>query len=158
MIRFQRKKYTKRALCRSQKNESSKKILSIMSKRIGWNYFKINQCYMRSVKYFNSTTSTNLIKSNKSPSKPNWKCKFNHRKIIITGDMNLCSLIWAEPKFPRKKLSEPILECLEQNGLLIQNIWMTYQAYMLKNWNIPESTLDHVYINIYSSHLIVFVV
>ena len=68
-------------------------------------------------------------------------------KIIITGDINLCSNKWAEISYIRKNISRPLLECLNQHGMSLADIGTTYQAdHILNNGTIPESALDHVYI------------
>ena len=69
-------------------------------------------------------------------------------KIIITGDINLCSNKWAEISYIRKNISRPLLECLNQHGMSLADIGTTYQAdHILNNGTIPESDLDHVYID-----------
>ena len=71
-----------------------------------------------------------------------------YEKIVITGDVNLCATSWSDVNYARKKLSQPLLECLKQHGLEVQDIGSTYLAdHVLKYGSIPESSLDHVYIS-----------
>ena len=48
-------------------------------------------------------------------------------KLIITGDVNLCSSKWAETNYTRKNVARPVIECINQHGLIIANIGATYQ-------------------------------
>ena len=67
-------------------------------------------------------------------------------KMIITGDANLCSEKWLSDEFDRKSIANPLLQCLEQNGLEVQKVGLTYQAdHMLPNGTVTSSALDHVY-------------
>ena len=69
-----------------------------------------------------------------------------YEKVIITGDINLCSSKWADVNYLRKNIARPLLECINQHGLIIADIGVTYQAdHVLKDGTIPESCLDHVY-------------
>ena len=68
------------------------------------------------------------------------------RKIIVLGDANLCAEKWLEIDYRRKSVAQPLIQCLELNGLRIQNVGPTYQAdHMQENGRIAESSLDHVY-------------
>ena len=67
-------------------------------------------------------------------------------KIIITGDANLCANKWLTEEYDRKSVAQPLIHCLEQNGLSIQDIGVTFQAdHMLPSGAVAESALDHVY-------------
>ena len=44
------------------------------------------------------------------------------------GDANLCATKWLHDNYDRKSVAQPLLQCLEQNGLDIQDIGLTYQA------------------------------
>ena len=67
-------------------------------------------------------------------------------KLILTGDVNLWSSKWAETNYIRKNVARPVLESINQHGLIIADIGATYQAdHILKDGTIPESSLDHVY-------------
>ena len=71
-----------------------------------------------------------------------------YEKVVITGDVNLCSSKWEDTNYLRKNVSRPLLECLSRQGLIIEDIGTTYQAdHILKNGSIPESCLDHVYLS-----------
>ena len=68
-----------------------------------------------------------------------------YEKIIITGDVNLCSSKWSDTNYVRKNISTPLLESINQHGLMIANVGPTYQAdHVLKDGSTPESSLDHV--------------
>ena len=48
--------------------------------------------------------------------------------------------------FDRKSIAQPLLQCLEQNGLEVQNVRLTYQSdHMLPSGRVPQSALDHMY-------------
>jgi exonuclease III len=68
------------------------------------------------------------------------------KKIIVTGDANLCTKKWLAEDYDRKSVAQPLLHCLEQNGLRVQDIGMTFQAdHLQPNGQVAESALDHVY-------------
>ena len=62
--------------------------------------------------------------------------------------MNLCSFKWEENNYARKKVANPLLNCIKRNGLVIQNVGNTF---MSEKSNVPdvakESAIDHVYIS-----------
>ena len=67
-------------------------------------------------------------------------------KMIITGDANLCSEKWLKDDYDRKSTAQPLLQCLEINGLEVQKVGLTYQSdHLLPNGILPQSALDHVY-------------
>ena len=67
-------------------------------------------------------------------------------KMIITGDANLCSDKWKMDNYNMKSIANPLLECLEQNGLQIQYVGKTYQAdHTSADGTVASSALDHVY-------------
>ena len=67
-------------------------------------------------------------------------------KMIIMGDANLCSEKWKMDNYDMKSIANPLLECLEQNGLQIQQVGKTYQAdHTSANGTVASSALDHVY-------------
>ena len=67
-------------------------------------------------------------------------------KMIITGDANLCAQKWKLADFDKKSIANPLLECLEQNGLQINNVGLTYQAdHASASGDVAHSALDHVY-------------
>ena len=67
-------------------------------------------------------------------------------KMVILGDVNLCSEKWLSEDYDRKSVSQPLLRCLEQNGLQVQDVGLTYQAdHVLPDGSVPSSALDHVY-------------
>ena len=69
-------------------------------------------------------------------------------KIVVTGDANLCANKWLSDDYDRKSVAQPLLHCLEENGLVIQDIGITFQAdHSLPNGSVPESALDHVYVS-----------
>ena len=62
------------------------------------------------------------------------------------GDANLCATKWLDDNYDRKSVVQPLLECLEQNGLDIQDIGLTYQAdHTTLGGSLPSSAIDHVY-------------
>ena len=66
--------------------------------------------------------------------------------LIVMGDANLCASKWLSENYERKSVARPLLDCLEQNGLDIQDIGMTYQAdHATQAGILPCSALDHVY-------------
>jgi hypothetical protein len=67
-------------------------------------------------------------------------------KIIIMGDANLCSLKWGLDDYDKKSISQPLLDCLTQNGLDVQEVGNTFQAdHACQNGTVVESALDHAY-------------
>ena len=67
-------------------------------------------------------------------------------KTIIMGDANLCSTKWHNEDFDLKSISQQLIQCLEQNGLKIQDIGATYQSdHVQANGKFSHSALDHVY-------------
>ena len=67
-------------------------------------------------------------------------------KIIILGDANLCSEKWTELNYVRKSVAKPLIQCLDQNGLRVQNVGPTFQAdHIQSNGKVAESSIDHVY-------------
>ena len=67
-------------------------------------------------------------------------------KMITTGDANLCAQKWKLADFDKKSIANPLLECLEQNGLQINNVGLTYQAdHASASGDVAHSALDHVY-------------
>ena len=40
-------------------------------------------------------------------------------KLVVVGDANLCADKWKEDNFDRKSVAQPLLHCIEQNGLQI---------------------------------------
>ena len=76
-------------------------------------------------------------------------CRANSQtncKLVITGDANLCADSWEEDDYDRKSTSQPLLRCLELNGIQVQKVGATYQAdHMSKNGSVAQSALDHVY-------------
>ena len=70
----------------------------------------------------------------------------NKSKVIITGDANLCENNWKKATYTHRKVASPLINCIEQCGLKINQVGLTYQAdHMLANGKVPESALDHVY-------------
>ena len=66
--------------------------------------------------------------------------------IVILGDANLCSLKWNDPGFVNKNVAEVLKTMLEQEGLQILEIGLTYQAdHAQANGNIASSALDYIY-------------
>ena len=60
----------------------------------------------------------------------------------------MCSLKWDEPTLIYKNIANPLEECLQQCGLKVNQIGNTYMAdQVLKNWMVPESALDHIYVS-----------
>ena len=75
----------------------------------------------------------------------NSACK-ETKKIIVTGDANLCAKKWQAEDYDRKSVAQPLLHCLEQNGLKVRDIGITFQAdHMQPNGRVAESALDHAY-------------
>jgi hypothetical protein len=67
-------------------------------------------------------------------------------KLIIMGDANLCSRKWGQDDYDKKSISQPLLDCLAQNGLEVQKIGNTYQAdHASQDGTVAESALDHAY-------------
>ena len=74
------------------------------------------------------------------------RARSSTEKIISTGDANLCANKWLTEEYDRKSVAQPLIYCLEQNGLSIQDIGVTFQAdHMLPSGAVAESALDHVY-------------
>ena len=66
--------------------------------------------------------------------------------LIVKVDANLCATKWLKDDYERKSVAQPLLQCLEQNGLDIRDIGLTYQAdHMTLGGALPSSALDHVY-------------
>jgi exonuclease III len=69
-------------------------------------------------------------------------------KAIIMGDANLCSQKWQNKDFDKKNISQPLIQCLEKNGLKIQDVGTTYQSDNVQsNGKIAHTALDHVYVS-----------
>ena len=67
-------------------------------------------------------------------------------KLIVTGDANLCGDNWKKDDYDRKSVAQPLLHCLEQNGLLTHDVGTTFQAdHLQSNGSVSSSALDHVY-------------
>jgi hypothetical protein len=67
-------------------------------------------------------------------------------RIIVTGDANLCSSNWQKVDYDKKVIANPLIQCLNRNGLDIQNAGFTYQADRVgASGLIIQSALDHVY-------------
>ena len=49
-----------------------------------------------------------------------------NRGLIVLGDANLCANKWLDDDYDRKSVAQPLLECLEQNGLDIRDIGLIY--------------------------------
>ena len=59
---------------------------------------------------------------------------------------NLCAEKWQLDNFDKKSIANPLLRCLEANGMDIQNVGLTYQAdHVSSNGTWASSALDHVY-------------
>jgi len=70
----------------------------------------------------------------------------SNEKIIVMGDANLCSEKWLADDYNRKSVSQPLVQCLEQNGLEVQDVGRTYLAdHALPDGSVPTSSIDHVY-------------
>ena len=67
-------------------------------------------------------------------------------KIIIMGDANLCSNKWGRDDYDKKSISQPLIDCLTQNGMDVQELGNTFQAdHACQNGTVAESALDHAY-------------
>ena len=65
---------------------------------------------------------------------------------IIVGDANLCTEKWDDKDFLHKNVAEILRTSLDQNGLKVNNIGITYTAdHTQMNNTIAESAIDHVY-------------
>jgi hypothetical protein len=65
---------------------------------------------------------------------------------LITGDANLCADKWKLEDYDKKSIANPLLECLEQNGLQINNVGWTFQAdHISANGIVSSSSIDLVY-------------
>ena len=72
-------------------------------------------------------------------------CKTNC-DILIIGDANLCSMKWNNPDFLNQNVSIPLKIVLDQCGLSINEVGITYKGdHIQVNGNIAQSALDHVY-------------
>ena len=71
----------------------------------------------------------------------------SYEKIIITGDINLCSTKWAETSYIRKNISRPLLECLNQYGMSVEDIGTTYLRIKLQLRPIRERHENRLYID-----------
>ena len=70
------------------------------------------------------------------------------RNIMPTSlcDANLCADSWQSDDYDRKSVAQPLLDCLQRNGLQIHNTGATFQAdHLLPNGSVSTSALDHVY-------------
>ena len=68
-------------------------------------------------------------------------------RIIMLGDMNLCSRKWNQDKFKDKRVAEILRSSLEENGLVCRYLGDTFSSDIVqKNGNITTSALDHVYL------------
>ena len=66
-------------------------------------------------------------------------------KVIILGDANLCAEKWSEENYKRKSVAQPLIQCLNQNGMDINKVGVTFQADHSSNGRVAESALDHAY-------------
>ena len=67
-------------------------------------------------------------------------------RVLIVGDMNLCSEKWNEKNYRYKSLSDPLLATLDTYGLNIANIGLTYEAdHADVNGEYATSAIDHAY-------------
>ena len=74
------------------------------------------------------------------------KTNSSNSKVIIMGDANLCSNKWLNDDYDRKNIANPLLQCLDRNGLEVQNVGVTYQAdHVSTDGSLPQSAIDHVY-------------
>ena len=68
-------------------------------------------------------------------------------RVIVMGDMNLCSRKWNLDKFKDKTVAEIWKSSLEENGLTCRYLGDTFTSDIIqKNGKIASSALDHVYI------------
>ena len=71
-----------------------------------------------------------------------------NKQIIITGDANLCSRVWRNEEYKYKRISEELLDTLNQCGLKEIQLGNTYMADRLsKEGQTISSALDHVYLS-----------
>ena len=69
-----------------------------------------------------------------------------YENIMILGDANLDMNKWNEPKYKNAIVTQVLRDCLDSNGLIIENIGDTYIAnHIQKNGNISTSAIDHIY-------------
>ena len=66
-------------------------------------------------------------------------------KVIVLGDANLCTEKWSEENYIRKSVAQPLIQCLNQNGMDINEVGVTFQADHSSNGRVAESALDHAY-------------
>ena len=56
------------------------------------------------------------------------------------------TLKWMEPNYLNKKIANQLINCLQQNGIVSENVGTTFMAdHMQTNGDIAESNIDHVY-------------
>ena len=56
------------------------------------------------------------------------------------------TLKWMEPNYLNKKIANQLINCLQQNGIVSENVRTTFMAdHMQTNGDIAESNIDHVY-------------
>ena len=56
------------------------------------------------------------------------------------------TLKWIEPNYLNKKIANQLINCLQQNGIVSENVRTTFMAdHMQTNGDIAESNIDHVY-------------
>ena len=71
-----------------------------------------------------------------------------NKQIIITGDANLCSRVWRNEEYKYKRISEELLDTLNQCRLKEIQLGNTYMADRLsKEGQTISSALDHVYLS-----------
>ncbi len=70
----------------------------------------------------------------------------NKSKLIIAGDAYFCENKWKDIDYTHRKVSSPLINCLEQSGLIIKKLGNTYQAdHKLANGTVPASAFNHIY-------------
>ena len=72
----------------------------------------------------------------------------NEQKLILIGDLNLCSLKWRKQDYVHKAMADGWINAMDRNGMESIDTGVTYTAdQMLKDGSIPQSSLDHIYLS-----------
>ena len=67
------------------------------------------------------------------------------KKIVIIGDVNLCSFKWNDSDFKLKTIAEEIKGTLAQCGMINVELGHMYLADRLSDEGLPiQSSLDHI--------------
>ena len=82
------------------------------------------------------------------------KATVRNDRVLIMGDLNLCSNKWDDKNYPHKSLADEWRSGIAKYGMQHINLGSTYFSnHSDKSGNFAESALDHLYTN-FTGHLI----